>query len=241
MGINISSSKIVTLDDTHQKRVDTSIESNPTFDHVADLAVHYIFRRNKTGDLDRDGSPLLYAMKGIRGYKISSEDRAGAFKRAAEIIPRCIEGAHADYVVPVPSNYTLSGDIAQIVSRVSGIPMLPADFMRKKTVAEMLACHEGKVPTGLSPRNDKAFKDQLFAWKRMVPGQMVSMKEIDTKIRPLFDPLVAVGHLTHLEGRRIIIVDDLMSSGASIASAARVLGGLPNCSVERGICFLSKL
>jgi hypothetical protein len=70
MGINISADKYVVLDNTHEKRVNTCVDDNPTSTKCGDVVVHHVFRRNRTSDDDRDGNPLAYALKGMNGYRI---------------------------------------------------------------------------------------------------------------------------------------------------------------------------
>ncbi|TCK31241.1 hypothetical protein EV667_1347 [Ancylobacter aquaticus] len=241
MGINISATKVVSLDDTHERLVDTSLANNPKLHSLNSLPVYAIFQRNRTGDKDRDGSPLVYALKGIKKYTISVSHEEHAYKRARDIVPQCLASSQADYVIPIMSKYAVSSRVAQLVSEVSGIPFLNPDFLRKKTVGEMLEEHDGNVPSGLNARNEHMFKQQLHTWGRMPSGTAASMKEIDTKIRHCFAPITICGAVEHLRSARVIVVDDLMSSGASLACVSSLLTTQCGCHVERAVCLLSPL
>lgn len=242
MGINISGTNFVTLDHTHQRRVDTSIENNPTRDNIGDLVAYHIFRRNKDGDPDRDGNPLVKAMKGMGGYRVIPLYRDQVMTRAREVLMKFSGQLEVDMVMPMPSSYGLSQEVAELVCQVTGREYLSPSFIRKRTIAEMLAEYDGNVPDHLNSRLTKFYKDQLYTWKRMKPGQYVSMKEIETKIRTCFQPLVLGGHnVPNIEGSRVLVVDDLMASGSSLASVSSVLVNGTGCSVPFAVCFLSSL
>jgi hypothetical protein len=114
LGINISATKYVTLDLTHEKRVDTSLDRNPTAEMVGDLLVHYVFRRNHTGDLDRDGNPLAYALKGMNGYNIVPLYRKQIMDRARKVLEAFITGIETDYIMPLPSTYPFANEFCDL-------------------------------------------------------------------------------------------------------------------------------
>jgi len=241
MGINISGDNFVALDQTHEKRVNTSLEANPTSKKLGGVVVHHVFRRNKTGDLDRDGNPLIYALKGMGGYSIMAMYRTQILTRAREIVTKCTDLLGTDYVMPMPSNYGFAEEFAQMVCQVTGTPYLGCGFLRKKTVAEMVAQYGDTVPAALSGQREKDYKSQIHAWKQMKPGQMASMKEISTKIRRYFDPFDVGTGAPDISGKNVLVVDDIMSSGASLSAMIDLLTGKTGCKIDRAACFLSGL
>jgi hypothetical protein len=241
MGINITRDNFVALDQTHEKRVNTSLQANPTSKKMGGVTVHHVFRRNRTGDLDRDGNPLIYALKAMGGYSIMPMYRTQILTRAREILTKCTDLQGTDYVMPMPSSYGLSEEFAQMVCQVTGTPYLACGFLRKKTVAEMVTQYGGTVPAELVGQRAKDYKSQIHAWKQMKPGQMVSMKEISTKIRRYFDPFEIGTGAPDINGKNVLIADDIMSSGASLSAMIDLLTVKTNCKIDRAACFLSGL
>ena len=241
MGINISNTKFVTFDDTHQRRVDTSLEKNPTAEKVGSVTVHHIFRRNNDGDLDRDGNPLVKAMKGMDGYKVVPMYRAMFLSRAREVLETFAGDLEVDLVMPMPSSYGFAREVAVLVSNVAGKDLLESDFIRKRTVAEMLAQYDGHVPDHLSKKLATAYKEQLYTWNDMKGGQSVSMKRIEPKIRTCFQPLTLTDNVPGIAARRVLVVDDLMATGSSISCVSSLLTQGIGCPVPTGMCFLSSL
>lgn len=241
LGINISATKYITLDHSHQKRVDTSMEGNPTRQRVGGVTVHNIFRRNNDGDPDRDGNPLVKAMKGMGEYNIIAMYRSQVMTRAENVLASFLHNIEFDVVMPVKSSYGFAAEVALLVSTISGKPLLMPTFIRKRTVAEMLANYDGHVPAGLNRATTKAFKGQLADWHRAVPSHEVSMKRIAPKIRHLFQPLEISGSPPNILAQNVLVVDDLMSSGTSITSTADLLSTQTGCIVSNAVCFLSPL
>jgi Phosphoribosyl transferase domain len=240
LGLNISATKYVAFDDSHHKRIDTSLDRNPTISTVSGLSVRHIFRRNRTGDKDRDGNPLIYAMKGMNGYKILPLHKGQFMARARQVVESFIANIDADWIMPLPSNYSLCGDVADLICEVTAVPCLSPDFIRKKSVQEMLSQYGDTVPDTLTPRDSRFYKAQMATWRDMGPARHVSMKEINTAIRHCFDPLTLSGEAPDVVGSRVVIVDDLMSTGASLTSAVNLLTGI-GCTVTSGVCFVSGL
>jgi hypothetical protein len=136
--LNINSKRFVSFDDTHQRRVDTSLDANPSRGRVDDVRFHFIFRRNRTGDLDRDGNPLIYALKGMNGYRIVPMYRQ-MFLRWAEVLAgKIAPGLEVDFVMSVPSSYPFCEEFAKALSRWLAKEHLQPDFLAKKTVGEVL-------------------------------------------------------------------------------------------------------
>ncbi|OJU18475.1 MAG: hypothetical protein BGN84_17925 [Afipia sp. 62-7] len=241
MGINISGDNFVAHDQTHEKRVNTSLDANPTSKKLGGVTVHHVFRRNKTGDLDRDGNPLIYALKGMGGYNIVAMYRTQIMARAREILEKCTELQGTDYVMPMPSSYGFSEEFAQMVCQVTGTPYLGCGFLRKKTVAEMLAQYGDSIPKNLGGQREKDYKSQMHTWRQMKPGQLASMKEIGPKIRRYFDPFEVGGGAPDISGKNVLVVDDIMSSGASLSAMIELLTAKTGCKIDRAACFLSGL
>lgn len=240
MGLNVSQSKHTTFDDSHQRRVDTSLDKNPTMTIKNGLLVRHVFRRNKTGDKDRDGNPLIYALKGIHGYQIAPAVKHQFLERAAEIVRSFSHELDSELIVPLPSGSAFCAEFVAFLCQITGLRLHNADFIRKRTIEEMLARHGGSLPEGINENILKAVKSQLAVWRRLNPGQLVSMKQINPKIRHCFEPVTLSRDVSELAGRRVVLVDDLMATGASMTSASNLFRSF-GCAVTSGVCFLSDL
>ena len=236
VGINVIKNA-VQLDDTHQKRVNTSPDDNPTQVELEGITVHYVFTRSKFNNETGDGNPLIYAMKGLKGFSIVPLYRNKIVERCKLIIGK-MELA-GDVVVPVPSGNGFCGEVAEIVANVTGLPLVNPDFIRKKTFAEMYLQY-GNIPMGLIPAEVAEYKSQLKIWSSASHEKSVSMKLISPRIRHLFDPFMHSGTDCDISGKRVILVDDLVSSGSSLLGAARICTAAGTSSVA-GLCFLSAL
>lgn len=241
MGINISATNFVAFDDTHQRRVNTSLDANPTVQMLDDIRVHHIFQRNNDGDLNRDGNPLVKAMKGMDGFRIMPIYRTQFMTRARLIVEGFAGDLEVDAVLPMPSSYGFSREVAELLSDVTGKELIEPSFLRKRTIGEMLAQYDGNVPDDLNKKRRDLFKHQLGVWQGAAPGQLVSMKRIDPKIRSCFQPLCLTEDVPDLGDRRILIVDDLLATGSSIVGVASLLRDGIGCPTPSAVCFLSGL
>lgn len=240
MGLNIFDNNTVGYDDSHHRRVNTSLKTNPTQNKLGNIVIRHVFRRNKIGDKDRDGNPLIYALKEMNGYRIDDNERTKFFVRAAEIIETFAGNLQADFVMPLPSSKSFCADFGRLVCDVTGIEYLAPDFLTKKSIQQALDQYGHQVPDALNPYSSRKYKSQLKTWRKMSGHEALSMKEVDQSIRRCFNPLIIDNMAPELEGCRILLVDDLMSSGASLLSASSLLKS-KECIIDQGVCFLSGL
>jgi hypothetical protein len=239
LGINVEN-KFVSIDQSHQDLVDTSDTNNPTKGLIGELFVHYVFRRKKTNTHNGDGNPLVYALKGIKGYKIKPSDLEILYGLADEILSRLVDDLEVDAVLDVPSSKPLCRLFASRVSGVLGVPLIESSFLRKRTVGEVLNFVDAKFPEITKGSDRKAFKSVLGVLRNSDRENIFQMKDVSRSVRKFFRPFVAIPTTPNLAGRRILLVDDLVSSGTSIMSVAECLREL-GASVENGICLLSDL
>lgn len=236
VGINVIKNA-VQIDDTHQKRVNTSSDDNPTQAELEGIPLHYVFTRSKYNYDKGDGNPLIYAMKGLKGFTIVPMYRNKVVERCKHIVGKMnLEG---DVVVPVPSGNGFCNEVAEIVAGVTGMPLVQPDFIRKKTFAEMYSQY-GDIPAGLIPAETAEYKSQLKTWSSGSDEKSVIMKLISPRIRHLFDPFTHSDVDCGITEKRVILVDDLLSSGSSLLGAARVCT-VAGASSVTGVCFMSAL
>lgn len=239
MGIDVSTGKLVTLNDNHEKRVVTAVKLNPARQSVGDIPVMSVFRRTKTGDAERDGNPLIYALKGLNGYGILPYWQTRIMNRACDIIINIEELKAFDEIIVVPSSNGFCAAFATLVSNMLGLPILQGAFIQKKTVGQMLAGFDG-IPNTVRKQDRKEFGAQLKQWQELRPGTMVSMKLISPAIRRYLDPFtITANGVPDLTDRKVLIVDDLLSSGASISSISNLLKA--QGATVGALCFLSRI
>lgn len=240
MGINVADDKVVEFDDGHEELVDTSIAKNPTRSRPGGFEVRHVFKRKRSRDRDGDGNPLIYSLKGIKGYRISDDSKALVMERAQEVVSSFSSELDVDFVLPLPSSKPFCEEFAEIVAHEIGAPLRAPDFVRKRTVEEMIAEYDTYDRSGMGAFEKRQFNSQLAAWKKMSSGQHVSMKEIQQKVRRHFKPLACTSSPTDLTGRAVVLVDDLYSSGASIATMRALLDS-HEVNIHSAVCFLSGL
>ena len=104
MGIDVSSLKIVTYNPGHQQRVVTDIARSPPLVRLDNIDVTSIFRRQSVATDTSDGNPLIYALKGRRGYTLPYADFCSIYRCASIILAKVLPTIDYDVVVPIPSS-----------------------------------------------------------------------------------------------------------------------------------------
>lgn len=240
MGLKVTEDKKVSFQEGHEKRVNTSVDDNPTQKNIAGIPVRFLLRRNKTGDQDRDGNPLIYALKNIKGYSISDFHRNALIYRAAEISMKVSKDFDADYILPLPSNSDVCQNFSRILSCVTGVPIVSNEFLTKTTIGQALAAAEIADTSRLSPGQRKEWNRVLATWAKHEPSDEVSLKNINLKLRKLISPFGINELPDSLIGMKVCIFDDLMASGRSVQCAADILLNA-GCSSVEAICLLSDI
>lgn len=243
MGLNIHDDHRVEFDDTHQDRVDTSLEKNMTFTRADGRVCHFVYWRKQSNSGEQgDGNPLIYALKEMKGYRIDPACKDLFMSRAQEIVLKDRGNLSADLIVPVPSSYSFCREFSTNLGRWLGLPVVQSDFIGKKSVSQVLSENAFAPPVIKKPYVRAMYKAQLKAWSRLPPNTQVTMKKIDKKIRPYFNHLMIsnADEAAVVQGRSVLVVDDLMASGTSMRCTMELMqaGG---ASAVAGLCFLSGL
>lgn len=239
MGIEVRNN-FVEINDLHEKGVDTSVEANPTVDRFMGMPLLYVFRRNRRADRKDDGNPLMHALKARKGFSITAHWERRIMERAERILTKAagdLQGYH--HCLPIPSTSPFCGTFARLVSRVSGAPILEPSFLRKRRIGEVLAAIQANPPrvrAGLKG----AYTSQLHTWQGLNPDADYQAKEVETKLRLLFEPFTLDGAAPDLTGKRVLLVDDLFATGSSLVAIRDILKGQLSAEVC-GVCFLSGL
>jgi hypothetical protein len=238
VGIDVSAAKVVTINDHHENAVDTSVDRNPTRSGFKGIPLLHVFSRNQMGPRRDDGNPLVHALKGRRGFTIMPYWKNQLLGRAKAILAK-VEGElkEFDFILPIPSSSPFCGEFADLISEVSGVPVLPSNFLRKRLVGELLAENQA-TPPKMRAGLKQPFAAQMYAWGEMDPAATYQAKDIDLRLRLLFRAFDLEGDVPDIAGKRILVVDDIFASGSSLSSVRDILQGQLGATAA-GICFLS--
>lgn len=237
MGIEVSADKVVTLNDQHQNGVDTSVDGNPTKGRFRGITLLHVFSRNQRGARRDDGNPLIHALKGRKGFSIVAHWRGQVMARSKAILEKAAEQLEGfDYVVPMPSSSPFCAEFAALVAQVCGAEILEPSFLRKRRVGEVLA--EAKASPPNAGRDKRALASLLYAWERTNPEAIYQAKDVDVRLRLLFNAFALEGEAPELQGKRVLIVDDIFATGSSLASVREIVGNQLGAEVS-AVFFLS--
>lgn len=233
MGIDISASKVVTLNDSHQKRLVTDPNRPIKVSDVDGLKVSGVYRRLMDKET-RDANPLIFALKGTEGFRIDLIEVMKFRQSFYPIVNKLIVGKSADYVVPMPSSHNISWLLASRLSRKLGAELVD-DFLVKSTFGSVLASFNKAAVK----RRDLRKINAALHTMQQYPDTIMSLKHIDPSIRRYFSPVEynASSRLHQLDGR-VILVDDLLATGTTLV-AARDIVNMKGGICEEAVCLLS--
>lgn len=250
MGIELSevdvegSSSIfdVTINLKHNDGLDMSLDGNPTITHLDDFQVYSLFRRRRLSTSEADGNPLIFALKSLNKFRIDDDNRAAMWDTAGKIFASWSRPWKPTCVVSIPSTHSTSNDLGLLVAEWLGIEHVSSNSICKKTVAEVIADAELLKEGGGVPDLDlRAFKKQLGRLSSAPPGKLFQMKEVkDVSVRHYFQPWKNSAQVAMSTGHDILLVDDLIASGASLKTCAEFFVG-SGCSVLGGLSLFSPL
>jgi len=240
MGIEVSADKVVTLNDQHQNGVDTSVDGNPAKGRFRGIQLLHVFSRNQRGARRDDGNPLIHALKGRRGFSIAAHWQSQVMCRAKAILEKAAEQFQGfDYVLPMPSSSPFCAEFAELVAQATCAPILNPDFLRKRRVEEVLAETKANPPKVVG-RLKTALASQLYAWEKTNPKAIYQAKDVDVGLRRFFNAFALEGEAPDLQGKRVLIVDDVFATGSSLASLREIVGNQLGAEVS-AVFFLSGL
>lgn len=249
MGLIVTEDKEVYFDPERELLINTSIESNPQSQRYNGVLVYSIFRRlhaqsngqNNPGD----GNPLIFALKGMKGYSISEEEWC-KFSLNKNIIIKQIIDKYSEFtsILCIPSSNSVVYDTAISISECISFKQ-PVSIHKycfeKKTISEIYdAFLQVEVPKKLKKLANKFLADM----KKLTSDSsaVFEMKSVDYKIRPYISTLKLVEGFHVNPEHFYIFVEDLISSGSTINSAIECLvkSGVQKENIL-GISLLSKV
>jgi len=227
MGIDVNDEKAVIYNPSHQQRVITD-PSRPISEFVyRDLRILSVFSRRRIQNDNSDGNPLIYALKGIRGYTMSRRDFVNFYQCAAARLAKALADIEYDVVVPLPSSSKVCHILAERASRLSSRCAIEI-CLSKSTIGGAL--HLAPSPKTVETRLRKDYTSQLNSLQKSNPLSPIEMKLIKLSIRKYFHPIVGRENILNCANRNVLIIDDIVGSGTSL-SAVNVL--LKTAGAER--------
>jgi len=201
-----------------------SLEGNPTVMDVDDLRIFSLFRRRRLSTTETDGNPLIYALKEMNGYAIKDACKENMWRAASEVFQAWECPWKPSCVVSIPSRHAVSSDLASQIASYLKVDHISVPMVHKKTVKEVLKEAEELKNKGAVPVRDlNAFKKQLGKLSSAPAGKTFQMKEIDVRVRRYLHPWRVSEEAKAFIGQDFLLVDDLIGSGASLATCARCL------------------
>lgn len=236
MGIFVDDKK-VSFDPTTNNLINNRSRDNPITQSAGNLLVYSVFRRIRTSSVKGDGNPLIYALKKKNGYTIEMVDVVAFLPHFYEIMSKLIPHCSMDYVIPIPSSSTVAAMFAKRAARVFN-SSLETTILQKKTNREVCA----DIDLLLRGRSLPASEEKDLKAQRAILGRSLSsyfsMKQVDHKLRKHFSPFKLKSPEKVPQGKSILLVDDLLSSGSSL-SCARDLLKLNGVGEVKHLCLLS--
>ena len=138
MGIDITDDNQILFNDTHQKLVNTDINSNPTTTIIHNISIHSIYKRVKTRSNQWDGNPLIYALKNQKGYRLSRSELKKFLYSFYYILNKLLEDKSYDLILVLPSSSNVAKGVSKRVSSCLAKDLFVQDIFEKQSVGEVV-------------------------------------------------------------------------------------------------------
>ena len=229
----------VAYNPNHEDYVSTSLQNNPTKNYGFGKGVNVwsVFKRNKIDRRDRDGNPLVYALKNINGWRFKTkQDRNNLLNQMALIIDKFTnENGVFSPTVVIPSGSALNMLLANMVKERNPKATIIDDILVKMSAEDVYyETISPNTPFRKFYNTDKLFKvacDKLWGFccdmKEKHRGEFSYRFVTDDDMRNVIGRTLKVTndregkYSEDINGKDILIVDDTISRGSTI-----------NCSID---------
>lgn len=229
MGLSISDTFEVLFDPDRELRLNTSIDSNPQSRRYSDVLTYSIFlrlhSRSNYQDNKGDGNPLIYALKGMKGFTISEIEWQKFRGNSLLIIDKILQkNQEFDGLICIPSSKSVVLNTALDINSRFDVPKpIFTNCFYKLNAAEV---YEGllKKKSDVKSKHKRLFATELskLLAKIKVGDLSFSMKNIHQDIRT-YVTCLGPCEINLDPKKKYILVDDLISSGSSLSSAIDIL------------------
>ncbi len=225
MGIDVNNKKKVSFNPSHERLVNTSVDSNPKIKRVSvkgyenSILVFSIFSRRRSSD-GRDGNPLIYAFKCLNNYSITKDEVLKFRPNFKKVIKKInqLKQFDCDVIVTIPS----SSNVVKIVARLVGFILkkkVISDFFEKCTVYEVVS----KINIDRVDYYDQNnVSGAIYTLCLKGEDLIFNIKDINNDIRHYFKPL-KIKNNYNFSDKNVVIIDDVLSSGTSLISGLELI------------------
>jgi hypothetical protein len=221
VGIVVDENKHVTYDARTHQLVDSRPSNNPVTQSPLGFEVVSLFRRVKSHSKSADGNPLIYALKSVSGYSIDQDEILAMMPDFRAILGKLPPTFTADFVVPIPSGSSVSSMFARRVARSMALDV-KSQWISKKYNQDICRDIDRLLHAAAIPQqHQRAIKSARANLGRSL-FSVFSMKLLEANIRHLFDPFKLAREAQLPAAGTVLLVDDLLSTGSSLASAKRL-------------------
>lgn len=225
----------VSFNDFHERDVDTSLKNNPVKSKIGlkNINVWSIFTRKD--DTTNDGNPLIYALKGERGWKFKDKnDKEKLYERFAEITKKFAQSHNFNVSVLIPSSNKLNSEISKVISEVTGLRVIEDLFLKLTTleVLETIDQKDSKFKLHYKDKTEEALNSLMIYIKRMDKekgGKFARHFIKDNEMRNVIDnTLTCYGeywaeYAKDINDKDILLIDDTISRGQTIKEACNAI------------------
>lgn len=243
--------KVVSFNDDHQENVDTSTIINPTHYKINDIDVISIFKRKKSDEFTLDGNPLIYALKGIKGWKMNNKtDIINLLRKFIRISEKIKE--KYDTIITIPSTNELNVNFLHRLNKIIKSKYQIKDFLDKLTIDEVyenyidwksmnndfgdeFPMNQRKMNKFFS--NMEKDNNHYFSYKYI---QDTNLRKYITKTMDIDNEKI-IEYSSYINDKDILILDDTIGSGNSISKATRAINDTFDPKSITVITLFSKL
>jgi len=224
-GIDIDAyNKTVSFTTKHEKNVDTSTDTNPTYYKVGEYDVISIFKRIDSENHNFDGNPLIKALKGIDGWKFKNckKDIKGLLEQFLNIVKK-IDSKY-DTIILTPSNNELNKRILHKLCEIIKFDNKIEDLFIKLSCEEVL---DNGLDRDLIKKSDD-IEYTMGEINRYIDIMIkknsgyFSYKNVDPKDRKYFKHTMKLNsdiikYSEFINDKMVLILDDTISTGGTIS------------------------
>lgn len=225
MGIDIDDRGLVTVNQEHNYRVVTSTKP-PVRSNVGGVPTYSIFRRLKARDDDRDGNPLIHALKGKRGYFIRASSLKALYDPFCAGIATLVDQLKPETLIAIPSSSNVNAVLLKRILRQCPEAAAECECFEKLSIRAVLDRAPEIDAVKKIDRQEYGQTLRTLSRARSLHGPF-EMKLVSMKVRPYFSPIGfrAGAFGPSINGKRVVLIEDILASGTTLMRAKDLLMG----------------